>query len=719
MTGKRLKPFAKPLLFTLMLVLGFVPAPAMAQLSLQTPELAKQQEAAWQPPTLAVLPANWWEQLTTDSGELRKDRFQQFFASMKERAGGLDADNLVTAQNSLTNLENLYDLLIVADQFEAAETFEPVPTQDHYVLDDVLALQDQWRGLQKERETLRLQVNQTNRQLDLLKERRDSLLRAYQTAAPESPERILSGIERVSTRVEYELSLKRVENLEQRLRGIDEHSDLLRQQQSYAREHLGVGGVSLEELDSLVEENHARGIEKSREVATIRKQLLDVLSADNVNGSLETLRKQQLTRASADSTLARLQEALYRGKAAWQRFRLDPKNAEIDQQAIATRVDSLTKEALDQVDVWSDTTQSTLVTAPPADDINARKNLEIARSVARDTLVLIEQIRDTSDDLALVQDILTRDTIASQSGLSKAWARLELFAKRAWTWVSAVVDYDLFSIGDSPVTPGGIFKMLMILVFAWGISWFIRHMLDRVSGRQQFAQSPVLYTTGRMLHYLIILIGVFAALSSVGMDFTNFALIAGALSVGIGFGLQAIVNNFVSGLILLFEGSLRIGDYIQLDSGLAGVVKEINTRATVVSSNDGVDVVVPNSELVTTKLTNLTLRENMGRIRMRFNVAYGSDKEKVREAALKAIEQMEFSLLKMPGREPQVRLVAFADSSIEFEVLVWVNRTGVRRPNRARASFMWALEGTLREAGITIPFPQRDIHIKEQPTAKN
>jgi len=176
--------------------------------------------------------------------------------------------------------------------------------------------------------------------------------------------------------------------------------------------------------------------------------------------------------------------------------------------------------------------------------------------------------------------------------------------------------------------------------------------------------------------------------------------------------LQAIVSNFVSGLILLFEGTLRVGDYIELDSGLCGVVKEINTRATIVNTNDSVDVVVPNSELVTTKLTNWTLRETVARIRIPFGVAYGSDKELVRKLALEAAKEVDFALINMPGREPQVRLTSFGDSALEFDALIWVSRQGVRRPLRIRASFLWAMETLLRENDVEIPFPQRDIHLR-------
>jgi small-conductance mechanosensitive channel len=221
-----------------------------------------------------------------------------------------------------------------------------------------------------------------------------------------------------------------------------------------------------------------------------------------------------------------------------------------------------------------------------------------------------------------------------------------------------------------------------------------------------------LYTISRLTHYTIIIVGLLIALTSIGLDFTNLALVAGALSVGIGFGLQSIVNNFVSGLIILFERSLRVGDYIELDNGLTGTVKAISVRSTLINTNDNIDIVVPNSEFVTTRLTNWTLGEHILRVRIPFGVAYGTDKELVRKAAMEACDDVQYTLTHMPGREPDVWLVEYGDNSLNFLLLVWVNRQGARRPTRTRAAYLWALETKLREYGIQIPFPQRDLHLK-------
>ncbi len=129
------------------------------------------------------------------------------------------------------------------------------------------------------------------------------------------------------------------------------------------------------------------------------------------------------------------------------------------------------------------------------------------------------------------------------------------------------------------------------------------------------------------------------------------------------------------------------------------------------------DVVVPNSEFVTSRLTNWTLGETILRIRIPFGVAYGTDKELVKKAALEAVDQVSYTLTHMKDRVADVWLVEYGDSSLNFLLLVWVNRQGARRPTRTRAAYLWALETKLAEYGIEIPFPQRDLHLRSGFTA--
>ncbi|MCH7821998.1 MAG: mechanosensitive ion channel [Proteobacteria bacterium] len=310
--------------------------------------------------------------------------------------------------------------------------------------------------------------------------------------------------------------------------------------------------------------------------------------------------------------------------------------------------------------------------------------------------------------------MLVVDSAAAEyTGVIRSWlASISRAVKTAYLRIVGLADVTLFSVGETPVTGGDILRVLVIMIVAMLLSRGIRHAIRRVGQSDSSGTQASLYTVSRLTHYVIIVLAIFIALSSIGINFGNLALVAGALSVGIGFGLQSIVNNFVSGLIILFEHSLRVGDYIELDTGITGTVKSINVRSTLINTNDNIDIVVPNSEFVTTRLTNWTLGERILRIRIAFGVAYGSDKELVKQAALEAAAEVSYTLTNMKGREPDVRLVEFGDSSLNFMLLVWVNRQGARRPTKTRSAYLWALDSKLAEYGIEIPFPQRDLHLR-------
>jgi small-conductance mechanosensitive channel len=189
-------------------------------------------------------------------------------------------------------------------------------------------------------------------------------------------------------------------------------------------------------------------------------------------------------------------------------------------------------------------------------------------------------------------------------------------------------------------------------------------------------------------------------------------LFASALGVGIGFGLQTLISNFVAGLIILFERSLKVGDFVELESGVTGIVNEINMRSTLITTNDNIDILVPNSEFVGGRVTNWTLREAHRRIRVPFGVAYGTDKEQVKKAALEAADHVKWTLKGIPARLPQVWFVEFGDSSLNFELVVWLTPEAVKRPAAVQAAYLWEIETALTKYDIEIPFPQRDLHLR-------
>jgi small-conductance mechanosensitive channel len=269
-----------------------------------------------------------------------------------------------------------------------------------------------------------------------------------------------------------------------------------------------------------------------------------------------------------------------------------------------------------------------------------------------------------------------------------------------------------FTLGEIHITIGSILAGVLLFVVFVVATVAMKRLLNRYGERNRHVNKSSLYTVERLLHYLLLVIGLLWALGLVGIPIAKMTVFAGAIGVGLGFGLQAIFNNFVSGLILLFDRSLKVGDFVELASGVHGHVREIRIRATLITTNDEIDILVPNSEFVTGRVVNWTLREVARRQRIPFRVPYGTDKELVKKAALEAAAAVPFTLTMEGAREPLVWLTGFGESSLDFSLIVWLNAEATRRVGRVFAAYNWALHSALEQHGIEIPLPQRDVHVR-------
>ncbi len=282
----------------------------------------------------------------------------------------------------------------------------------------------------------------------------------------------------------------------------------------------------------------------------------------------------------------------------------------------------------------------------------------------------------------------------------------------SWKNIVEWMNSSLFSISGTPVTPIGLLRFLLILFIGWFLSRVFQHTIKKVNNRTHGGmQESSLMTLSRIASFFLIGVSLLVGFSSLGIDVTKLALVASALSVGIGFGLQNIINNFVSGIILLFERSMKVGDYIVLADGTRGEVREINIRSTVINTNDNIDVIVPNSDFVNSNVTNWTMNERFLRLKIPFGVAYGSDKELVRRIVVDAALSLPYTLNLTERQYPQVRLENFGDSSLDFLLVVWVKAEWANRPGRVKAAYNWEIETTLVKHKVEIPFPQREVRL--------
>jgi small-conductance mechanosensitive channel len=208
-----------------------------------------------------------------------------------------------------------------------------------------------------------------------------------------------------------------------------------------------------------------------------------------------------------------------------------------------------------------------------------------------------------------------------------------------------------------------------------------------------------------IVKYVIVGFGIIIAFSAAGLDLDKFALLAGALGVGIGFGLQDLVRNFISGLILIFERPIQVGDAVQIDT-LSGKVMQIGIRSSTIKTWDGADVVVPNGQLITNKLINWTMTDKLRRIDIKVGVSYGTDVALVMQTLLKCAKDQK-DILTSPA--PYVLFNDFAESYLEFELRCWTSH-----PDWIfiRSDIRIAIDETFEKDGIVIPFPQRDLHLK-------
>ena len=238
------------------------------------------------------------------------------------------------------------------------------------------------------------------------------------------------------------------------------------------------------------------------------------------------------------------------------------------------------------------------------------------------------------------------------------------------------------------------------------MSRLLRGMLRRNVFRRTHLNIGTQETIARILHYIIMLVGVFIAVQQVGVDLTTLAAISAVLMVGIGLGLQNITSNFISALILLFERPVQVGDFVEV-GGVQGRIRAIKTRSSIVETLDNVSIIVPNSNFITENVTNWSYRDSKVRIHISVGVSYGSDVDLVEDTLLRVGRSHEEVLL---NPEPAIQFLEFGDSSLNFDLLVWINDAS--RQYFIRSDLNFAVVKAFREQGITIAFPQRDLHIR-------
>ena len=269
------------------------------------------------------------------------------------------------------------------------------------------------------------------------------------------------------------------------------------------------------------------------------------------------------------------------------------------------------------------------------------------------------------------------------------------------------LNFSLFQLGDTQVTLWTFTYVTLLFVALIVVSGQLKRWVTRSLERVSDVDKSIHQSIATIVRYVVIAVGVIIIVQSAGIDLSALTLLAGAAGVGIGFGLQNIINNFVSGLIILFERPIKIGDRVDVGS-VHGDVVSISARATTVITNDNIAIIVPNSEFISSRVTNWSYQDRKVRFDIPVGVSYSCDPDVVTQLLIEVANKHD-GVLATP--KPTVLFEEFGDSSLNFALQVWT-RQYATLPRVLRSELNYAIARIFKENDVEIPFPQRDVHVR-------
>ena len=664
------------------------------------------------------LKSDWWSYFAPEkalSDEELSERISATETKLKQLEKTLDKDARAEVLPSIIQLRELLAAYRVRRNEQPAVVKPLAVSQDSYTLLQAFALEDERTKLSAEIDYESSDIEWRRDLISAVKKQQSQRKVAYLEEAKAGADQLALGITLMSSRLQLEIDLHDLNNRQKRLSQLVEQQETLQEELKDIALRVvfkekdfdywdGVRKQALEQTTKLRNE----GMRKQNKPANAEGNLVaQSRRVDSLNIAhrelLITTQELLVSRAALITGLIQLtgddkkqSEVLQASLtvAEEQISDLQPK-----QKYWRSSVTGLKTDRVDIVGTKSEIADSEKI---------LRETSELTAAVNKAIAEVDHEIHLLKFAVALAKKRMRR----GESSFENTWLLATGFVSDSFANMKDIFVTSLFEVNETPVTLLGLLRVMIIIFVAWAISRGARGAIQHLSDRRSGVSQSSIYALKRVIHYVILSLGVVIGLSSIGVDFTKFALLASALSIGIGFGLQTLVSNFVAGLIILFEKSMKVGDFVELESGVTGEVREINMRSTLVTTNDNIDILVPNSEFVSKSVINWTMRDAYRRVRVPFGVAYGSDKELVKKAVLEAADNVKWTLSIGKSRRPQVWLVNFGDSSLDFELVVWLIPEAVKRPSGVQASYLWEIESKLSEYNIEIPFPQRDLHIR-------
>ncbi len=671
------------------------------------------------------LSATWWNYFSTKKDEDLKTGIQTFLDRLNEQLSNLPIDEQKKYQVTVNQISaNLLAYETLSNKKGTKPSVAKLAIAESYTLKQLIDLTHQERELNGNAQRIKLEISEYEKQLKILDRQLNTNLARYLDMTHTDSHKFGEGLQIILLQTELVLIDERNKSMKDELSNINLRLDDTKVVIGVAVNTLSTSEEEIQSLKELI----AQAEQRVQEITTklLREQQF-VASLDSTqtkeDAAVARYRELRVLNTQVHLAMAQAQIVFYKIQVNLLQLLHEPsadnelalKNVrKYDVELAELKAKAIGRTEQNEIERIRSTELLAETPTEGEQSLFLRNIIQDRSNLIQDTSINLQRLNVLIDDSEYISKLTKEKVLEFSGGWRNTYYKVRLFLSDSWRWIKNSTSTSLFKVGDTPVTASGLVRFVLFVFVTWWAAFWINKLLVRVGNRNGGEKLPAYYLTGRLTYYSIISIGFLGGLTIIGIDFTNFALVAGALAIGLGFGLQSILSNFVSGLIILFERSLKVGDFIELqERNLRGEVRAINVRATIIADNDNIEIVIPNSELINTKMLNWTLSEPHRRIRYPFKVAYGVDKDLVREAVLKAAEEVPHTLKGIPGRNPAVWLNRFGDYYYEFELVVWLTARAVKRPNAVHAAYMWAIDTALRSNNIEIPVPQSELRFRE------
>lgn len=690
-------------------VLLFSSAQADANTAPQNGAQASAQEN--QVPDPMNLRPSWWKYYDV-SGDLLIERVNASIEYYNSFATTLSKETYAKVKPLIDRITS--SLLILPDLQKKA----PIPPlkqekwKETYSFDEFILLGRKLQENEQQFKILKLQVDVNDESLRTNNKFLDTLVAAYLLESPNSPNRLMNGLEIIAEKLGLTIDEFQLDYLQKLSANQSELVQRNRQEIDFARKHLV---LTNEQKNQIIKEVEQAREDLSLSVSKVFQAQLSYTKSYTLKSNSpeeKSISTQNLIHAMILESLAQInlvnkeiEEAIFKlflqeGKRDLAKLR---RTMTIWEQQIA-KIQRLIPDWQEGSSLEMERTLNALAyLEQPTTPIEkaAEESYHTLLNQIQQTFLGLQKVENElfiGDFLLVQMDWIIKEKYASflEEMLDKWNAAISYIADHS-SWFRE----SFFKFGNTPITPRAIFKVIFILIVGFLLAKFTQNFLVRIGKKHSLLNESALYTLSRLAYFSIMIVGFFVAITSVGIEFTAFAFIAGAITFWIGFGLLSIIQNFVSGVIILLDKNLTVGDFIILDSGEKGVIKDISIRSTIIETLDGYRIVIPNADLVIKKFTNKTSSETMHRLSIPFKIPYYADRKKTIDIVIEAAQKIPYT---RSDRVPQVWIDSFGDKNLNLFLVVWVNSSLLNKQTTSIDSiYLFAIDTAMIENQIPQP----------------